>query len=137
VSALHALSKHAPLEIRIDFPESELPSIEARALLAAILNSPSYGAGVRLAPGATIDDGWLDIVLVESLQGGEVLRLLPSLLASGELRTSRVKRWRAKRVRLTTSRPCLFHGDGEILGQAPVEIEALPRAIQVLAPLTN
>ena len=137
VSALHALSKHATLDIRIDLPESELPSIEAHAFLAAVLNSPSYGAGVRLAPSAMIDDGLLDVVLVENLHAGEVLRLLPSLVASGELRASRVKRWRAIRVRLTTCRACMFHGDGEIFGQAPVEIEAVPKAIRLLAPLRS
>jgi len=63
-----------------------------------------------------------------------VLRLLPRLLGSGELGTSRVRRWRAQRVRLTTDRPCMFHGDGEILGPTPVDIEVVPKAVQVLAP---
>jgi diacylglycerol kinase family enzyme len=35
---------------------------------------------------------------------------------------------------LTTSRPCMFHGDGEILGPAPVEIEVVPQAVRVLTP---
>jgi len=137
VSALRALSIHRPLEIRIDFPESPLQSVEAKALLAAVLNSPTYGAGVRLGPGAEIDDGLLDVVMVEDLKANEVLTLLPRFIARGELESSRVKRWRAKRVRLTPSRPCLFHGDGEIIGLAPVEIEALHRAIRVLAPLNK
>jgi diacylglycerol kinase family enzyme len=38
---------------------------------------------------------------------------------------------------LTTDRECLFHGDGEILGAAPVEIEVLPKAVRVLAPVTS
>jgi diacylglycerol kinase (ATP) len=106
-------------------------------LLAAVLNSPSYGAGVRLAPDAILDDGSLDIVLIENLSLFEVLALLPRLIATGELRTSRVKRWSAQRVRLSTERQCLFQGDGEIIGATPVEIEVVPRAIQVLAPLTE
>jgi diacylglycerol kinase family enzyme len=40
-----------------------------------------------------------------------------------------------RNVNLTTSTPTMFHGDGETLGSTPVEIEAVPRAIQVLAPL--
>jgi diacylglycerol kinase (ATP) len=133
-AALRALAGYMPLDVRIDFPGSDLPSFEAKSLLVAALNSPTYGAGVRLAPDATIDDGSLHVVLIEELSKFGVLRLLPRLMGSGELRTSRVKRWRVSRVRLTTDRPCLFHGDGEILGPTPVEIEVAPKAIRVLAP---
>jgi diacylglycerol kinase (ATP) len=133
-SALRALVGYVPLEVRIDFPGSDLISWEAKALLAAVLNSPTYGAGLRLAPGAILDDGSLHVVLIEDIGTFGVLRLLPRLMGSGELRTSRAKRWRAQRVQLTTDRPCMFHGDGEILGTTPVEIEVVPKAVQVLAP---
>lgn len=134
-SALRALAGYVPLDIGLDFPGSDLGSIRAKALLAAVLNTPTYGAGLRLAPEATIDDGSLDVVLIEDLSLIGVLKLLPRLMGSGELRTLRVKRCRARQVRLSTDRPCLFHGDGEILGPTPVEIEVVPRAVQVLAPI--
>ena len=89
---------------------------------------------LRLAPGASLDDGWLHVVVIEDIGTFEVLRLLPRLTGSGELRTSRVKRWRARKVRLAARTPSLFHGDGEILGTTPLEIEVVPRAVQVLAP---
>jgi len=133
-SALRALVGFVPLEVRVDFPGSDLIPHEARVLLAAVLNSPTYGAGLRLAPGATLDDGLLHVVLIENIGSLEILQLLPRLLGSGELRTSRVKRWQVNKVRLTARNPSMFHGDGEILGSTPVEIEAVPRAIQVLAP---
>jgi diacylglycerol kinase family enzyme len=123
-----------PLEVHIDFPENDFISCETKALLAAVLNSPTYGAGLRLAPGATLIDGSLHVVLIENIGIFEVLRLLPRLMASGELRTSHVKRWQVSKVRLTTRKPRLFHGDGEILGTTPVEIEVVPRAVRVLAP---
>jgi len=62
------------------------------------------------------------------------LALLPRLLKSGELRTPHVKRMRVRAVKLSTDRPSLFHGDGEILGPPPVEIEIVPQAVRVLAP---
>ena len=134
-SALRALAGFVPIKVRAEFPGSDLPPFEAKALLAAVLNSPTYGAGLRLAPDAAVDDGSLHVVLIEKLSKLGVLALLPRLIGSGELRTSRVKRWRAQRVRLTTDRPCLFHGDGEIMGPTPVEIEIVPKAVRVLAPM--
>jgi len=133
-SALRALAGFGPLEVRIEFPGSDLIPREAKALVTAVLNSPTYGAGLKLAPGATVDDGWIHVVLIEDIGPIQVLRLLPRLIASGELRTSRVKRWQVRKVRLTSKKPTVFHGDGEILGTTPVEIELVPRAVQVLAP---
>jgi YegS/Rv2252/BmrU family lipid kinase len=133
-SALRALVGYVPLDVRVEFPGSNLPPFSAKSLLAAVLNSPTYGAGLRLAPDATVDDGLLHVVVIEELSKLGVLRLLPQLMGSGELRTSRVKRWRAQCVRLTADRPCLFHGDGETMGSTPVEIEVVPKAVRVLAP---
>jgi len=133
-SALRALLGFVPLEVRVEFPGSDLIPQEARVLVAAVLNSPTYGAGLRLAPRATLDDGLIHVVLIEDIGILRALRLVPPLMRSGELRTSSIKRWCVNRVRLTTDKPRLFHGDGEIIGPTPVEIEAVPRAVQVLAP---
>lgn len=136
-AALRALREFKPLRIRAEFPGSELPPMESPALLAGALNTPSYGAGLRLAPDARIDDGSLTTLFVRNLSALQVLAAVPRLLAHGDLPDSYVTRVSAARVRLTTDRECLFHGDGEILGTAPVEIEVLPKAVRVLAPVTS
>jgi YegS/Rv2252/BmrU family lipid kinase len=136
-SALRALASFKPLEVRIEFPESKIIPHQGNALLAAVLNTPTYGAGLRLAPSAVLDDGSLDVVLIEDIGTLRVLQLLLHLMGSGELRTSRVKRWKTPRVRLTSNRGCLFHGDGEIMGTTPVDIEVVHRAIQVLLPVND
>lgn len=134
VSALRALAEHLPLKVRLEFPGADLQPVEAASLLACVLNTPTYGAGLRLAPDARIDDGLLHVVLLEDLNALNVLRLLPRLMSSGELRTSRARHWGVRSVRISADRPCLFHGDGEILGPAPVQIEVVPNAVRVLAP---
>ena len=136
-AALRALAGYEALGVSMEFPGSELNAIAAKTLLAGALNTPTYGAGLRLAPGAVVDDGLLHIFIVEDMSTMNVLKLLPRLLGSGELRTPRVKHWQAKCVRLSTDRPCLFHGDGEILGPAPVEIEIVAGAMDVLAPASH
>jgi diacylglycerol kinase family enzyme len=35
---------------------------------------------------------------------------------------------------IETKTPAKFHGDGEILGWTPVEIEVLPQAMRMLCP---
>jgi diacylglycerol kinase (ATP) len=134
-SALHALWGHQRLQIRLEFPGTDIRPVEAISLLAGVLNTPTYGGGVRLAPDARIDDGLLDVVSIGEMNILGVLKLLPRLMGSGELRTSQLKRWQVKHVIMVTDRPALFHGDGEILGATPVEIEVVPRAMRVLVPL--
>ena len=136
-SALRALSGYVPFRVRLEFPGTDHAAVEAVSLVAGVLNTPTYGAGVRLAPHAQIDDGLLDVVLLEDLRALSVLKLLPRLLSTGELLTSKVKRWGVRSVRITADRPCLFHGDGEILGPAPVEIGVVPSAVRVLAPVKD
>jgi len=134
-AALHALSKFEPLHVRAEFPGSTLPVVESQVLLAGVLNTPSYGAGLRLAPQAQIDDGLLTALFVRNLSAAEVLAAIPRLLTRGELPDSYVTRVSATRVRLSCDRECHFHGDGEVLGPAPVDIEVLARAVRMLAPV--
>lgn len=134
VAALQALCTYQPIAVQVEFSSGNQPPLETKALLAAALNTPSYGGGIRLAPEARLDDGLLDVVVVETAGLAEALTWIPELLRSGELRRARVRRMRASELKLVTSRECLFHGDGEILGPAPVEIEVLPRAARILVP---
>lgn len=133
-AALRALFGFRPVGIRVEFPGRDALPIESKSLLAAVLNTQTYGAGIRLAPEARLDDGWLDAVIVEDLSLLQILALLPGIWKTGELRTPRVKRFRVQSIKLITDRRCMFHGDGEILGPAPVEIEVVPHAVRILAP---
>jgi len=136
-AALHALSKFQPLRVRAEFPGSTLPDVDSPVLLAGALNTPSYGAGLRLAPDAQIDDGLLTALFVRNLRAAEVLAAVSRLLTRGELPECYVTRVSATRVRLSCDRECPFHGDGEVLGPTPVDIEVLPRALRILAPVKS
>jgi diacylglycerol kinase (ATP) len=131
---LRAFREFAPLQVSAQFPNGDASPMEENVLLAAVFNTPSYGAGIRLAPRATLDDGCLDVVFVRDLSALKVLVALPRLLRAGTLHETHLKRERSRCVVLSPNRPCVFHGDGEILGAAPVEIEVVRRAIRVLAP---
>jgi diacylglycerol kinase (ATP) len=136
-SALRAWKEFEPLGVRVEFPCEDLPAIDARVMLAAVLNTPSYGAGLRVAPGARVDDGLLDVAILKGLSAAQVGRVIPQLFAKGTLPESYVVRQRARAVVIQTDRATMFHGDGEILGPTPVRVEVLSKAIQVIAPVGN
>ncbi len=134
LSAVRALMGFHSIRLRALIGTGQQVEINANALLLGVLNTPSYGAGLRLAPDAQTNDGKLDLVLMEDLSLLEILALLPSLAYRGELRTARIQRFRVDRVLIETHRPCSFHGDGEILGNTPVEVKVVPNAVRILRP---
>lgn len=136
-SLVRALLEFRAVEARVTLEGAEgerAIEIETLVYVVGVLNTPSYGAGVRLAPGARLNDGLLNVAIVEDLSGWEVLRALPALAAKGELRTKRVLRHEAERVRIETRRPCMFHADGEVIGQTPVQIEVLRGSTRAWCP---
>ena len=133
-SAIAALRGFRGVQVQAAFPESDLPTVAKLVLLAAVLNAPTLGGGLRLAPDARLDDGMLEVVMIEMLRKSEVLALIPRLLITGELRSGRTVRMRAAKIKLTAEKETSFQGDGELLGKTPVEIEVVHKALRVLAP---
>src|SRR3984885_13965706 len=108
---------------------------DGRALFVAVANSTRYGSGIRIAPDARMDDGWIDVALVQGVRLTRLVEAIPIILTSGDLRGfPEVRRYRCKRIVLQTERPAKVHGDGELLGETPVELTVLPRAVQVMTP---
>jgi diacylglycerol kinase (ATP) len=105
-----------------------------RAMFAAVANGPCYGSGVRIAPMAQMDDGWLDITIVREMPLSRLLEAIPIVLRSGDIRWREIERFRCRRFSLRASSPALVHGDGELLGTLPAEFEIIPKAIRVLVP---
>ncbi|HTZ31642.1 MAG TPA: diacylglycerol kinase family protein [Methylomirabilota bacterium] len=132
LSAVRALAGFHAFQTTITTGPEEVPLHLQKALVACVLNTPSYGAGLALAPEAVTDDGRLDLVLLEDLSLWEIVSLLPSLAFYGQLNTVRMTRRSVTHVRIQTDPPRSFHGDGEILGTTPVEISVVPRACRVL-----
>jgi diacylglycerol kinase (ATP) len=134
LSAIRALGKFDGIHVRVSLEGSEQKSLQGRALVLGILNTPSYGGGLRLAPEANLEDGLLDLVLLENLSPLEIATMLPRMAISGEIRTKRIQRHRVTRARIETDRPCAFHADGEIIGLTPVEVAVVSRAMRVWRP---
>lgn len=134
LAAIRALVGFHAFRVRVTTCSRQLEDTHSTVLLAAVLNTPSYGAGLYLAPSAQTDDGKLDLVLLDRLSLMEILVLLPALASRGELQTNRVHRFTATKVRMETESPRWFQADGELLGMTPVEVSAVPRAIRILRP---
>jgi YegS/Rv2252/BmrU family lipid kinase len=129
--ALQAFRHFPPVDVELDLDGV----IERdRALFVAVANAPYYGSGILISPAAKMDDGLLDVVLVRPVDWTRMIDAIHILSLSGDIRWSEVRRFRARHIRIRTSRPVLVHSAGEIVGVTPIEIEVLPGAISIVVP---
>jgi len=133
-AALRAYFSYRPRRVRVTFESDNTDRVWQSAVLASVLNTPTFGAGIRLAPGAQIDDGVLEFIFLEELRFGQLLRALPRLALQGSINLPGLHTRSARKLRIEVDPPATFQGDGELLGSTPVEIEIVPRATRFLAP---
>ncbi|MFF5996461.1 diacylglycerol kinase [Lysinibacillus sp. KU-BSD001] len=103
--------------------------------LCALTNS--VGGFERIAPDASINDGYFTVMALEECSLPEFGRII-TLAARGEhLNDPRVIYRKAKRVKVTTNAEIHLNLDGEYGGDAPAEFVNLKRHIEVFVPINE
>jgi len=120
-----------PWRLRLAWEQGEL-SVEALMLVAA--NTARYTYGWSIAPQARCDDGLLDVVVFGVRRAVDVPAHVVGVLTGRHGQHPAVVTLRAQRLRVECDRPLPLQIDGDLAGAAPVEIEAVPGALRVLAP---
>ncbi len=100
----------------------------------AAANANAYGGGMWLAPGAALDDGMLDVVIVSDLPKLRFIRLLPTVFRGEHVRRPEVEVLRARAIEIRASRPFTLYADGDPIAELPVTVRAIPAAVRVLVP---
>ena len=129
ISALVGLARYRmPLAtIRVD----DRVVHEGRLLLAAAGNGQYFGGGMRVAPGASIDDGLFDVVVIEAMSILASLLVLPRLVIGRHVRNRRVHVYRGAVIRAESAAGVWIEADGEPVGILPATIEVLPGAVRL------
>jgi diacylglycerol kinase (ATP) len=117
-----------PVEVALD----GAPWFAGRVLLVAMANGVSFGKGMRAAPGAVVDDGLFDVVLVTEVGGFELLRKLPLVYFGRHLGLEQVRVARARTVHLRPLAPLpVFDADGETYPSGEATFVVRPAALRV------
>ena len=103
-------------------------------LMAAFGNTEWYGGGINITPNALMDDGWLDICIVDRINKLKLLLLFPSAFKGKHTKFSEVRLYRSKTISINSETPLHLLGDGELICQTPVSLEVVPRSLRVIAP---
>lgn len=107
---------------------------EGDALLVAVANGVSYGAGMKIAPNARVDDGLLDVVLVQYIPRLEFIRTFPKVLKGTHITHPAIRCWRGVHAELHTQRPGPVIVDGDLTAETPLQVDIAPDRCLVWAP---
>ncbi|NOX37277.1 MAG: diacylglycerol kinase family lipid kinase [Calditrichaeota bacterium] len=104
--------------------------IERENIFVEVSNT-RYTSNFLIAPNARIDDGLLDVILVNRLSRFRLLKAFPKVFTGEHIHMDEVDVFQVQRVVIRTPEPKVLSPDGELVGITPVEIECLPRAVEV------
>ncbi len=116
------------LNITIDGVEEKWKNV-----FVIISNSRYTGGDYLIAPRAKIDDGKLDLIVLNKLSRINLLKTFPKIFDGSHVNTPYVDYIQAKSIQLKANLPKILSPDGEIYGKFPVEVTCLPKAISVFS----
>ncbi|MCW3024838.1 MAG: diacylglycerol kinase catalytic region, partial [Solirubrobacterales bacterium] len=98
-------------------------------------NSKAYGGGMRAAPDAMLDDGLLEVMVLENISKLRFLtRILPKVFSGAHVHEPCVRVFRAREVSIRADRPFTMYADGDPIGELPLRVSALRGAVMMLTP---
>jgi len=98
----------APITLTVDGVTHQV-----RPLLIAFANARQYGNGALIAPQARIDDGKLDVVVIDDRSVIGIIRRVPALFRGELASVPGVAMHAAVIAQVTTPGPIRYHVDGE------------------------
>lgn len=128
---LRALASWRPASftLRVDGAEHAL-----FGYTVAVANAGMQGGGMRMAPGASLEDGAFDVVMIAHMPRRRFLRLLPTVFSGAHAQLDEVKILRGSEVELSADRPFTIYADGDPLAVLPATLRVLPAAVRVMVP---
>ena len=107
--------------------------VQQRAFVIACANASQYGNNAFIAPAASMSDGLMDITVLEPFPPIEAPQLALQLFNGTLTTNSRVKTFKAKKVRITRNGNDPVHVDGDPLTTAQeIEVEIHPQGINIV-----
>jgi diacylglycerol kinase (ATP) len=107
---------------------------EQELLMLVIANGRYAGGGIPFAPGARVDDGWLDVVAIRAVPFARLAVLVPRVLAGRHLADPNVEHTRARTVSVEAEPGFWFNVDGETWFSGSATFELRPRALPFIRP---
>jgi diacylglycerol kinase (ATP) len=105
-----------------------------RRVCTVIMNNGRYGGGgMNTAPGASVNDGLFDVLIIDDIARPDLLWSLPRIYRGTHLAHPRVTLKQAREIEVRSRDGGMYlQADGELLGQLPARFRILPAVLNVV-----
>jgi YegS/Rv2252/BmrU family lipid kinase len=101
-----------------------------------VCNSRFFGGGMKIAPNASINDGFFDVVNIGDIKTAKILLRGYTLYTGTHLDLPEVKSTLARRIEVSPvgNEEIHIEADGELPGKLPAVFEIVPNALKIRVP---
>ncbi|MFA5803062.1 MAG: diacylglycerol kinase family protein [Melioribacteraceae bacterium] len=117
-----------PYKLKIEIDGKQ---IERDNIFVEISNTRYTGKDFLMAPSAAIDDGLLDVTLLNKLSRIKLLQCLPKIFTGEHVKLKKVECFKARKIKVETVPQKLLTPDGQLIGNTPIEIECYSKKLEV------
>lgn len=104
-----------------------------KAFLIACANASQYGNNAYIAPGATMKDGQMDVIIMEPFNVLDAPQIAADLFMKTLANNSKIKTFRTSHLRIHRKEPGAIHYDGDpIMTDADVDVSIEPMGIRIV-----
>lgn len=103
-----------------------------KSSMVAINNGKYFGGGMMIAPMAEIDDGIMEVIILEDMSTLEFLAALPGVYKGNHLSNPKIRLARGRDVRILSEKKVSLEMDGESPGVGDLVLQILPADLKLL-----
>lgn len=95
-------------------------------------NTIHTGKGMKMAPLAQVDDGYIDLIIVHKAGRLKLLNMFPKVFSGAHIGDAAVEYKQVKEFSVIPNEPHELNIDGEAIGSTPIHVVMIPKAIEML-----
>ena len=113
--------------------EDETGATKYKAFLIACANASQYGNNAYIAPGATMKDGEMDVIIMEPFDALDAPQIAADLFMKTLANNSKIKTFRTKHLHIRRREPGAIHYDGDpIMTGTDIDVRIEHKGIRIL-----
>ncbi|HYY54374.1 MAG TPA: diacylglycerol kinase family protein [Candidatus Dormibacteraeota bacterium] len=130
-AAIRTIAVYRPRNLRVQIDGE---TIIGPHFLVVVANGERFAKGMRIAPGARVDDGLLDVCVIGNTTVAEAVVLLARVYAGTHVSRPKVRMAKVRELLIEQEGPQPVQFDGEPSQADRLEVRCLPGALPVVTP---